>query len=512
MDSPLFLYRSLLVDHLQNRNPDKPALVNKKEIIFPAQLYDSSQHLATQLRISGMKEGDRIVIAVAPGEEFLIIIYALLRLRVIVAIIDPEMGNDNYQAKLDQFDPAWAFVDYRLLLLQEHRWLRWLYMKFRKQGVYFPKRKQIQIIATGNRLPLYSKHLSVRQLRQQKKRLTGVRTIPGNAEFLVTYTSGTVNQPKGVLHTYDSLTHSINRITDQLGSPDNQLIATHLPQHMLIGVNAQVPVYLWKPHLSGKQKIEFIKSHGITTIFGPPSDFLGMVNFCERKNRQLPDCLTHILLGSAPVYAAFLLRLKKHAPHCKITAMYGMTENLLTTVIDGEEKISYRCKGDVLGKPVAGVGLKITPDGEIQVKSDQLYKRYLHLNQRKEWHDTGDLGYIDPNGYLILTGRKKDMIIRRNTNIYPALYEPTINKIPGVDAAVLIGQYDDKLQDERVYLFVETSKKITQSSMMNRLKFGIYAIDSMALPDEIVFMKLPRKGRQNKIDRVALRSIVQQYL
>ena len=96
------------------------------------------------------------------------------------------------------------------------------------------------------------------------------------------------------------------------------------------------------------------------------------------------------------------------------------------------------------------------------------------------------------------------MIIRRNMNIYPGLYEPTINKIKGVKAAVMVGKYKEEIHDEKVYLVVEKEEAISEKSIRQQLEYGQYAIDKEALPDAIVFQKLPRKGRQNKIDRKAI--------
>jgi acyl-CoA synthetase (AMP-forming)/AMP-acid ligase II len=152
--------------------------------------------------------------------------------------------------------------------------------------------------------------------------------------------------------------------------------------------------------------------------------------------------------------------------------------------------------------------LSIADDGEILLHSPQLFSRYLHQNHRDNPHRTGDLGYFAANGTLILKGRKKDMIIRRDTNIYPAIYEKTIKNIPGIVDAVLIGAYSDAKHDEEVFLVVE-SDAYSATELMKLLQSGEYSIDKEVLPDKILFMKIPRSGRQNKVDRKILRLTVQ---
>ena len=483
-----------------------PLLINGNEKIFQKDLLEQSEILAQQLIKKGVQENDRVVIVVAPGKEFLITIYALIMVGAIVAIIDPEMGRENYLAKLNQLQPKWAFVDSRLLLLQEHPILRFLNFRLKKNGPYFPFNKNIKVIATGPWMPLVQRHLRLKKLLTNKRETESrIIKINDQREFLVTYTSGTVNTPKGVAHRLDALTLSIEKIMQLLGGGKGQCIATHLPHFMLIGINAGIPVHIWKHEKDAAYKLNFLKENKITTLFGPPNDFLNLMEECKKQGIKFPKSIQHIILGSAPIHAAFL---KKLIPYLiedtKITCLYGMTEHLLVTTIDGRKKINYDCQGDVLGRAVEGVKIKIAEDGQIFIFSDQLFNRYLHLETRDVWHATGDIGYLDKNNHLILTGRKKDMIIRRNTNIYPGLYEPTINKIHGIKTAVIVGKYKEDLHDEKVFLVVEKEENISEINIMQQLEYGQYAIDKEALPDEIVFQKLPRKGRQDKIDRKAI--------
>ena len=95
------------------------------------------------------------------------------------------------------------------------------------------------------------------------------------------------------------------------------------------------------------------------------------------------------------------------------------------------------------------------------------------------------------------------MIIRRNMNIYPALYENTIKQIKGVEEAAMVGIYCNNTHDEKVYLALE-GKRINIPAVKKQLTQGRYSIDLEALPDRIIKMIIPRKGRQHKIDRAGI--------
>ncbi|MEZ4772264.1 MAG: class I adenylate-forming enzyme family protein [Bacteroidia bacterium] len=500
------LFTDKLLTALQNLPPDKPALVKNGHPVFPEEIFSSAHQLAIQLQKRGMVAGDKVVIASAPGQDFLIIIYALVMVRAVVAIIDPEMGRENYQAKLRQFAPGWGFVDSRLLLLQEQPLIRWLYFRKNKKGLYFPRFRGLKVISTGPFMPLFQAHIPMRQLKKQKSQPEDLHETSPDQPFLITYTSGTISEPKGVVHTLGSLQASIGHIVRLMGNPEGQRVATHLPSFMLMGLSAAIPVYLWDYSKDAAYKLDFIEKNHITILFGPPSDYLELIQHCEKTGRKLPESLEHVMLGSAPVYPSFLEKLINYLPsHTRITALYGMTEHLLVATIDGREKARWQGQGDNLGKPVEETEVTVNEEGEILVRSAQLFTRYWHLEERETPHRSGDLGYFDTEGNLILTGRKKDMIIRRNMNIYPGLYEPTINKIPGITEAVMVGVYSEEKFDEVVYLIVEAEKPLTEAEIMQQLRYGKYSIDQEALPDHIIFRTLPRSGRQNKVDRQAIR-------
>ncbi len=490
--------------HLVETQPSFPVLYRKNGNLTAKDLLQKSINLAVALKSKGYKENDVAVIAAQTGEEFLEIMYAIVMLKGIIAIIDPEMGRQNYEAKMRQLNPQWMFIDSRLLLLQEHPLLKAALLKFIKTLPNITLVGGCKLVAVGKWLPIIRKHLSLQQLI--KKNIQQVQWTPddGKAETLIIYTSGTLSVPKGVFHTGENLAQSISSLGKLFTKNPQAIVGTYLPHFMLLGIAAGLPVKLMEQTLRADKKITWIRQENIGVIFGPPSDYLPMIHFCETNNLKMPTCLQHIMIGSAPVHTKFLQRLiAVLPPTTQVTCTYGMTENLLVATIDGREKLHLLQDGDVVGKPVQDVVIRIAEDGEIMVRSPQLFSRYYHEDSGKEWHASGDLGYLDNAGNIVLKGRKKEMIIRRNMNIYPALYENTIKNIKGIDEAAMVGIYDETLHDEKVYLALE-GNNINIALVQKQLAAGKHSIDKEALPDHIFTMTIPRKGRQHKIDRQAI--------
>jgi acyl-CoA synthetase (AMP-forming)/AMP-acid ligase II len=172
------------------------------------------------------------------------------------------------------------------------------------------------------------------------------------------------------------------------------------------------------------------------------------------------------------------------------------------------EKLAWRDGGDLVGAPLPGARVRIGEDGELYVAGDRLCGRYLGGEPLTEVA-TGDLARLDAEGRIVLLGRSKDMIIRGQYNIYPALYEGKIAELPGVARCALIGVWDERRGDERVVLVLErTASETNPAQLRRRVERALRddaLIDTLALPDEVIVMPLPESGRTHKIDRNALR-------
>lgn len=505
------LYNNVLLEPLLNlKNSNSQFVVLEKSLdeLTAGMLFDKSKDLAYTLSEMNFRKGDVALLAIMPGKEFLIIFYALIMLRAKIAIIDNEMGKDNYESKMKQLNPKWLFADSRLLFLSKFPAIRKITDYFKKNLPKLYLNGSIQIVAVGGFIPFCNIKFTLNKLLSSSQQSAVLVNEDKSYENIIIYTSGTLSIPKGVVHTDLSLQATLQSLEKIFYKDKNVILAAYLPHFLLLGIACGFSVKLINPALSASKKLKWFDSKKITVYFGTPHEYLPLINYCEHNKIKFPNTLQHLLIGSAPVQKSFLNKLVAVLPaHTKITCTYGMTEHLITSTTDGRTKILYEGQGDLLGCIAEGVKIKISEDGEILVKSNQLFNRYLHEQTGSPWHSSGDLGQIDEDGNLVLLGRKKDMIIRRDFNIYPALYEDTIKRIPGINEAALIGVYDEKIFDEKVYLVVETDLP-DMAAIQKKLKTGPNSIDTAALPDTIVKMNIPRCGRHQKIDRIRISKLL----
>lgn len=496
-------YSSPFVEALWSRTNEEVVLFEKQGHRTAGELKSHAVAMAADLRGFGLKNGERVVLAIVPGWTFLVTVYALLLNGAELVLIDPEMGEENYREKLKQLDAKWAIADRRILFVDEHPIIKWI---VRRKGIALPAIRKFQgsIFSVGPRLPLVKRVQHLKLKSSDSGSVEFFMNAPEAPTFIV-YTSGTVTAPKGVSHSLRSLGESIRLLGELLRREGATHLATHMPHYQLLGVIAGIRVSTWNPNQTPAQKLRFIEENQVTTLFGPPSDFLPLIQYLEVNQLEWPSSLKRIYLGSAPVHVSYLERWfsSPNAPEC--TCLYGMTEHLMGAYVDGREKLQANVDGDLLGHPFPGVSFREGNDGELEITSDQLFLGYLEREPHSGWHPTGDYGTVDTQGRVILKGRKKDMIIRGNFNIYPALYESTIEKITGVDEAVLVGVYDEGRADEVVGLIIQGKKELSENSILTALKSGATSIDRAAWPDKVYFREIPRSGRSGKVDKEKLR-------
>jgi acyl-CoA synthetase (AMP-forming)/AMP-acid ligase II len=164
--------------------------------------------------------------------------------------------------------------------------------------------------------------------------------------------------------------------------------------------------------------------------------------------------LVSVSIGSAPLAPRTLLALQERLPGATVSNSYGMTEAGPAFIVMPKEEVARRV-GSV-GKPIGGMELKIVDDEGTELAAREVGELLTRLPGRQReyykdpdataatwtadgWLRSGDLGYVDEDGFLYLVGRKKDLIIRGGNNIYPTDVEAVLLEHPAIQEAAVVG-------------------------------------------------------------------------
>ena len=516
MGDVLRLYEPLAA--LAARRPHAVALRETSgAAISYAELFRRTTAVQEAFRQLGMTPGHQVLFSVRPGIDAVVLALAICGAGGVIVPCDPGMGDAIFYARLAMLAPRWVVAESLFLAASSSgalsRVFRWRGIRLAPLG----RLPNVRFVRVGPHIPGAPQAISARALarRPTTSPLRDVDMDP-SLPALVEFTSGTTGSPKAVVHTRRSLAATVATVREALdaGEPDTvHSGALHLILPALFdGACVVIPR---RSGVSAGDTIGDVERWAVSHLFSVTSDCRRLVDHCVTYHRRLPASVRVLLLGGAPVHVAFLHRLREVlAPRVHVLCVYGMTEILPVAQVSLEEKLAYEGTGDLLGALMPGIRARIAEDDELLLSGPALFDRYLGGPPVTE-HATGDLARIE-DGRIVLLGRAKDMIIRGDTNIYPELYEPIIERIRGVRRCALVGQYSERLADECVVLAVEpesgTDAEELRRRLRDELRGGDCRIDAAAQPDYIFTMRLPESGRASKVDKAALRALVRERL
>lgn len=277
------------------------------------------------------------------------------------------------------------------------------------------------------------------------------------------WTSGTTSDPKGVLHTDRSLiaggsclAHALRLSPDDVGSIAFPFAHIGGPDYLVMLLLYGFPAVLFEQFALPGALAEY-RRHGVTTAGGSTA-FYSMFLAEQRKQpgEKLIPTLRLLAGGGAPkppeLYHAVVREMG-----CLLTHGYGMTEVPMITM--GSPDDTPENLATTEGRPPAGMEIRIV-DGEVRLRGEAVCQGYLDGGRSADAFDadgflrTGDLGRITESGHLVLTGRLKDVIIRKGENISAQEIEELLHRHPAVGDAVVIGLPDPE-RGERVCAVVE---------------------------------------------------------
>lgn len=511
------LYSNLILEAIYAR-ADDPQTADKIAIyeaygqgISYADLKQSVEALAQNLVTDGFQQNDRVLMLVRPNIATLQIVLAVVRAGGTLVIADPAMGQAVFDNRIALAQPRWVFVEDVLLLLQKVPFIRRI---LRGRGIEVPEMGALTMphVVSVGRVPFLGTQRLHKMMRPLQETVTEKKR-PLNDDITIVFTSGTTGQPKGVVHTLQSMLATIGRIREYANLTQADVVYDTGILFIIPALMAGGTVVMGQGKFDAGKTVQTYRDYGVTKTLDVPRHMKMMMAHLQATKTKLPATLQDVLLGAAPVFADFLQDLQDLAhPHTQIWSIYGMTELLPAALVSLEDKLAFdRDAGDLVGSPMAGLTVSIAEDGELIVEGDGLYDRYLGHDPITA-HRTGDMARLDELGRIVLLGRKKDMIIRGKHNIYPPLFEPLIRQIDGIRECALVGVYNPAIADEEIVLFIEAETALDETAIRQQLLSGEHSIDLYAQPEHILFMTLPYSGRSLKLDKKALRQEARQQL
>jgi o-succinylbenzoate---CoA ligase len=262
----------------------------------------------------------------------------------------------------------------------------------------------------------------------------------------IVYTSGTTGRPKGAILTYGNHWWSATASALNLGLHADDCWLACLPLFHVGGLSILLRGVICGMRVVVQQRFDpasvnrAIDECGVT-IVSVVSTMLDRM-LTERGDQPYPPSLRCVLLGGGPAPLPLLERAA--AVGVPVVQTYGLTETASQIVTLAPED-ALRKLGSA-GKPLMGAQLRIEPDGEISVRGPSVSAGYLHHPPRAQggWLHTGDLGYLDQDGYLYVLDRRDDLIVSGGENVYPAEVEAVLMAHPGVAEACVIGAPDEE--------------------------------------------------------------------
>jgi O-succinylbenzoic acid--CoA ligase len=338
-----------------------------------------------------------------------------------------------------------------------------------------------------------------------------------NKTATIMYTSGTTGSPKGVEQTFGNHYFSAVSSALNLGISEHDKWLIALPLFHISGLSALfksviygMPVILHR-RFDQNEVMESINKHRVTMI----SVVQTMLTQLVRSVNNCPESLRCVLLGGGPAPLSLLEESKqKQFP---VYQSYGMTETS-SQIVTLPPEYSLLKLGSA-GKPLFSCEIKIMKDGkacgpnehgEIAVKGPNVMKGYFQNQMATDesfwngWFLTGDMGYLDDEGFLYVLDRRSDLIISGGENIYPAEIEAVLLAHPSVMEAGVTGAPDEKWGKVPL-AFVVSSSRIGEKELLAycRGKLAKYKI-----PKHIHFVNQLPRNASKKLQRNKLKNLL----
>ncbi|MEM9508792.1 MAG: long-chain-fatty-acid--CoA ligase [Cyanobacteria bacterium P01_E01_bin.35] len=484
--------------------PEQTAIIFGDRKYSYREFDDITDKIAVSLIQSGIHQGDRIALHLANCPEIVFCYYACFKIGAIAVPI-------NARLKAPEIEYILSHCQAKICISQED---------------LFPEIQLIQDnLATCQTYFLVGNNAEFADVNQFSQLLnpkidkTELPRIDPNAVAAISYTSGTTGLPKGVTHTHKSLQLTATYHARQVHLTHTDVCGVVLPLthiggiafEMLTALSIGATLVIISPP-DPILVLQNLQQNCVTYFVGMPVLFNALVNYPNADDYNL-DALRICLAGGDAVPAS----LQQHFAELfrvEIREVCGMTEVIPYALNPQKDN-----RVGSIGKPARGMQLRLVNEqgqdiapgktGEILVKSDAMMVGYWKDPEATTavftdgWLHTGDLAWMDEDGYYWFVSRKKDIIIRGGSNISPLEVEGVLYQHPAIREAAVIG-VPNPTWGEVVRAFVALRAEYETTAAELR-EFMRPRIADYKIPEKITVLSELPKGSTGKIHRQTLR-------
>ena len=476
-----------VIGKVAGERPDHLALIHAEigSRYTYGQLWRESGQVARGFLALGISRGDRVALWAPNLPEWIISMLALARVGALMIPLDPGADSQNIGYILSQSES-------RGLILSGNSREEIL------QGIR-PGLPDLKVVISMDDT-LLDGAISWTQLKAAGEDIDPERlammeeTQRPDDPIAIMYTSGTTGNPKGVVLDHLGLVNKSLFATQRQGIDGTDRLCLFFPLfHMfgntciaLAGLLRGATLVMPSRDFDPAKILQAIAEERCTAIYGSPSMIVALLEHPAFDKRHW-EPIRKGIIGGAPCPMALMKRLVEEIGISDITVGYGLTETASwITMTHPDDPIALRvstvgtplaCNEVRIVSPVTGEDMPYGTQGEICARGfimKEYYKMPGATNaavDRKGWLHTGDLGEMDENGYVRITGRLKDVIVRGGIEIYPVELEEVLYTLPDIIEAQVFGYPDpEKGQEVAAWVRVKEGSPLTVEEIAEHMR------------------------------------------
>lgn len=507
-----------LVLEAAERHGQRPALEDGERRISYAELPEHMLRVTRALLAAGITQGDRVVIWAPNSIDWVVLAVGLQAAGAVLVPLNTRMKGAEAADIVARSGARLAFVQGQFLgtdypaMLNQHRPAtleRLVVLDAEPQRA--GDQSLADFLAAANEVPL-------------EQALASARSIAPTDLSDLLFTSGTTGKSKGVMCAHGPSLRAFNEYVRIIGLvPGDRYLIVNPFFHSfgykagwltcLLGGATILP----QPVFDADEVFRRVAEERITVLPGPPTLYLSMLDHPELGRKDLSS-LRVAVTGASTIPPVLIQRIRKELGCAVVTTAYGLTEcGGLATICDPDD--SAEIIAGTSGRPIPGTELAILDpqgqpvaaghNGEICLRGFHLMQGYFgdpeatrSTFDEQGWLHTGDIGSLDEQGNLRITGRLKDMFIVGGFNCYPAEIEAALSEHPAIAQVAVLGVPDERMGEVGCACVV-----LRQGETLDAPALIAWSRERMAnykVPRRVEFFDQLPTNASNKVDKLLL--------